>query len=159
MFIGNSVIAFAAPNDDVVKALKDAHVPNTYIIQAENYLKNNEITEEQASNIQTQIRKADEIMKAANTKDASELNEKDIQNVLQAVKDAGKVIDLDINVTRKSNGNVSVVTKDSTGKVIVEFSTAEVKQTGINNTILAIGGVLFLMAAGSFFVIRKRITA
>ncbi|MCM1990516.1 LPXTG cell wall anchor domain-containing protein [Oceanirhabdus seepicola] len=159
LFIGNSVIAFAEPSEDVIKALKDAHLPESYIIQAENYLKNNELTESQATSIKTQITKADDIMKAANIKDASDLNEEDTQRVLEAIKDAGKVIDLDINVAKESNGNLSVVAKDSTGSVIANFSTAEVKQTGINNTVLVVGGLLFLMSVGSFFVIRKRVTA
>ena len=159
LFIGNSVSVFAAPSEDVIKALKDVHLPDTYIVQAENYLKNNELTESQASNVKTQINKAEDIMEAANTKDASDLSEKDIQNVLEAVKEAGNAIDLDINVAKQSNGSISILAKDATGTVIADFSTAEVKQTGINNTILAVGGLLFLMSVGSFFVIRKKVTA
>ena len=49
LVIGTSVTAFAAPNDDIIAALKSAKVPATYIIQAENYLKTTTITEAQAN--------------------------------------------------------------------------------------------------------------
>lgn len=156
--IVNAVVVFATPNEDVIQALKDTNVPSSYIIQAENYLKNNDVTENQASEIISQINKADDIMEAANTKDASKLSDADIKSVLQAVEDAGSAIELDINVEKKSNGSVSVVAKDSTGSVIADFTSVEVKQTGINNTMLALGGVLVLLSVGSFIVLRKRIT-
>ena len=68
MVFGASSMALAAPNDDVISALKANHVPNDYIIQAENYLKNHTLTDAQADAVIDQIEKANGIMEAAGTK-------------------------------------------------------------------------------------------
>lgn len=158
LLASSASVVFAAPNDDVIKALKDAKLPKTYIVQAENYLKNNEVAPEAAASVKENIEKAEDIMKAAGTKDASKLSEADVQKVMTAVKEAGKAMDLEINVKKNDNGSVAIVAKDSKGELVADFSTAEVKQTGVNNTLLVFGAGLFMMSVAGFVVARKKIT-
>ncbi len=74
MVFGASSMALAAPNDDVISALKANHVPNDYIIQAENYLKNHTLTDAQADAVIDQIEKVNDIMVAGGTKNVKELS-------------------------------------------------------------------------------------
>ena len=62
LVVGTTVTAFAAPNDDVIQALKDAKIPQTYIIQAENYLKTTTLTAEQATAVRGQVAAAQKVM-------------------------------------------------------------------------------------------------
>lgn len=54
LVLGTSIIALAAPNDDTIAALRAAKVPETYIIQAENYLKTTTLTAEEATAVVSQ---------------------------------------------------------------------------------------------------------
>lgn len=159
LILGTSVMAFAAPNDDVITALKNANVPESYIIQAENYLKNNTLTAAQASAVEAQITKAADIMKASGTKDASKLSQANQDAILQAAKDAGSAIGLTMTITKKSDGKVYITAKDAAGKVVANFTSNDVKQTGVNNSIIYAG--IFLVAAAVFSTvfIKKKVIA
>lgn len=150
---------FASPKEDIVKALKDAKVPKTYVIQAENYMKTNDISTESAEIIKTQVEKVDSILKEADLEDVSKLGKEDVEEVMKAVKTAGDSIGLNIDVKKNAGGSVSFVAKDKEGQVVADFTTTEVKQTGVNNTVLALGGFVLLLSVGSFFVIRRKVTA
>lgn len=145
----------AAANDDVINALKAANVPQTYIIQAENYLKNNTITDAQASAVESQITTAKNIMSAANVTDVSKLSAADKQSVINAITSAGQAIDLNISVAKQSDGTYAISAKDKNGVEVLSFTSNEVKQTGVDNTLIAIGSVLVLLSAGSVLVIKK----
>lgn len=155
LVLGTSVTAFAAPNDDVIQALKDAKIPQSYITQAENYLKTTTLTAAQATAVQAQVTKAADVMKAVNVTDATKLTDSQLQTVLTAVKDAGTAINLNITVAKESNGSVSIVAKDTAGNTVVTFSTTDVKQTGANNTIFIAGILFIVLAAGSVIAVRK----
>lgn len=154
--VGTSVATLAAtPNDDVISALKDAKVPATYLIQAENYLKTTTITADQAAAVRAEINSASEVVKAAGNTDLSKLSTADKNKVLADVTAAGKAIDLTVSVTKQSNGQYAVVAKDKTGNTVINFTSNEVKQTGIDNTIIYVGALMIILAAGSVFVVRR----
>jgi hypothetical protein len=156
LVVGTSVTAFAAtPNEDVLKALKDAKVPATYLIQAENYLKTNTVTAEEAAAVKTQVSTVEQVVKAAGVTDVTKLSDADKTKVLTAVKEAGKAVDLVVNVQKQSNGQLEVVAKDETGKVVASFTSNEVKQTGFDSTVIYAGALMIILAAGSVFVLRR----
>jgi hypothetical protein len=153
--VGSTVTAFAATNDEVIKALKDAKVPATYIIQAENYLKTTELTAEEVTAVKSQISTVEKITETAGVKDLSKLSSADKDKVIAAVKEAGKAIDLVVNVQKQSNGQLEIVAKDATGKVVASFTSNEVKQTGFDSTIIYAGALMVLLAVGSVVVLRR----
>ena len=157
MVLGASSMALAAPNDDVISALKANHVPGDYVIQAENYLKNHTLTAAQADAVIAQIEKVDDIMVAGGTKNVKELSQSQQDAIVKAIQAAGDAIGLDITIT--SNGTVHVIATDSKGNVVVDFASTQVKQTGLDNTLLFAGIGLVIMSAGAFIFIRKRALA
>jgi hypothetical protein len=155
LVFGTSVTAFAAPNDDVIAALKEAKVPATYITSAENYLKTVTLTDAQASAIKTQVTKVNSILDAANVTDVTKLTQADKDKVIAAVTEAGKSIGLTVTVTKTSNGALQIIAKDSTGAVVDTITTNAVKQTGANNMVLVAGAFVLVLAAGSVFAVRR----
>jgi hypothetical protein len=155
LVVGTSFTVLAAPNDDVIKALKDAKVPATYLIQAENYLKTRELTTEEVSAVKAQISSVDKIVKDSGVKDLSKLSNADKRKIIEAVKESGKAIDLAISVQKQSNGSIEVVAKDEAGKVVASFTSNEVKQTGFDSTVTYAGALMIILAAGSVFVLRR----
>jgi hypothetical protein len=155
LVLGTSVTAFAAPNDDVIQALKDAKAPQTYIIQAENYLKTNTITAAQATSVKAEITKANDVLKAAGTTDLTKLSAAQKATVLAAVTEAGKDLGLTVNIGKASTGAYAITATNAAGAKVIDFSGAEVKQTGVDNTILALGAFLLVAAAGSVFAVKK----
>lgn len=155
LVIGTSVTAFAAPSDDVITALKNANVPATYIIQAENYLKTTTITEAEATAVIAEITKANAVLDEADTKDLADLSQADKTEIIGYITAAGNAIDLTVTVAKQSNGQYAIVAKDEAGNLVVNFASNEVKQTGMDNTIIYAGMLLIILAAGSVFVLRR----
>jgi hypothetical protein len=153
--IGTSIVAFAAPNDDVISSLRNAKVPETYIIQAENYLKTTTLTEAQSTAVIAEISQAVAVVTASGVKDLSMLSGADKDAILADVVAAGNAIDLTVNVTKASNGQYLVVAKDASANTVVSFSSNEVKQTGVNTTLIFAGVLMMILAAGSVFVLRR----
>jgi hypothetical protein len=159
MVVGAASAALAAPNDDVISALKTNHVPNDYIIQAENYLKNHTLTQSQADAVVAQIEKAGDIMAAAGTKDINKLSYSQQEAVANCVYAAGDALGMDITISKLSNGSIKVTAKDAEGKTVLDFTSSSVKQTGVNNSIIFAGVLLLVLSAGSLVVLRKRALA
>jgi len=155
LVIGTSVTVFAAPNDDVISALKNANLPTTYIIQAENYLKTTTLTAAQSSAVVAQITDAAAILDAAGVKDVTSLSAADKTSILANVTAAGNAIGLEVNVVKQANGQFAITATDANGNTVVNFSSNEVKQTGLDNTLLYAGILMIILAAGSVFVLRK----
>jgi hypothetical protein len=156
MVLGASSMALAAPNDDVVSALKANHVPQDYIVQAENYLKNHTLTASQSEVVIAQIEKANGIMVAAGTKDYEKLSTSDKNAIIGAIHVAGDAIGLKITIQEQANEHYRYIVKDSSGKIVADFTSSSVKQTGVNNSFIFAGMLLLVLSAGSFIVLKKR---
>lgn len=159
LVIGTSITAFAATNDDIISALKNAKVPQTYLIQAQNYLNSANVTSDQANTVVSKINSAAAVMSAAGTTDVTKLSDADKQAVLNDINSAASSVGLTATISKSSNGTNTIVMKDATGNVVANFGSNEVKQTGVDNTVLAIGLFLLAAAAGSAVVVRKKIEA
>ncbi len=146
----------AAPNDDVIQALKDAGVPETYIIQAENYFKTTELTQAEADAAIVQINIVNDILEDAKVEDLTELSDAEKQQVLAAVMDAGEAINLEVQVKKNSDGTYTISAVDESGDEVAVFTSDEVKRTGGDYTLLFMGAGLLLLAIGSTFVIKKK---
>jgi hypothetical protein len=153
--VGTSITAFATPNEDAIAALKNAKVPATYVIQAENYLKTTTLTADQSAAVIAEITEANAIVNASGVTDLTKLSETDKNAVLAKIVEAGKAIDLTVNVTKQSNGQYLVVAKDASGNTVLNFSSNEVKQTGMDSTIIYVGMLMIILSAGSVFVLRR----
>ena len=156
MVLGASSMAFAAPNDDVVGALKANHVPQDFIIQTDNYLKNHTLTKSQSDAVIVQIEKANSIMEAAGTKNYEKLSSSDKAAIVKTINAAADAFGLTVSVQELANENYHYVVKDSSGKIVADFTSSSVKQTGINTSLIFGGMILLVLAAGSFVVLKKR---
>lgn len=158
LIVGSSASVFAATEDDIIQALRDAKVPETYIIQAENYLKENDVTSEDASAIIAKIEDSKAILDAAGVTNVTELSDADKQELLDNVRSAGEVLDLTFTISA-SNGSYDVVVTDAEGAVVTEFKSNQVNQTGAN-PIMFVGGFVLIAAAAAFLMInRKKVAA
>jgi hypothetical protein len=155
LIVGTSIVAFAAPNDDVISSLRNAKVPQTYIIQAENYLKTTTLTQAQSTAVIEKISQATDIVTASGVKDLTMLSEADKNAILADIVAAGNSIGLTVNVTKESNGQFLVVAKNISGNSVLNFSSNEVKQTGLNNTLVFAGILMIILAASSVFILRR----
>jgi hypothetical protein len=155
LVVGTSVIAFATPNDDAITALKNAKVPETYIIQAENYLKTTTLTAAESTAVVAQINEAAAILETSGQTDITKLSDADKTAIIANIVAAGEAIDLTVNVTKESNGQYAVVAKNASGATVINFASNSVKQTGMNNTIIFVGMLMVIAAAGSVFVLRR----
>lgn len=155
MLLGTSITVFATPNDDVIAALKAAKVPTTYITQAENYLKTRTLTASEASAVTTQITTAKNVMNTAGVTDVTKLSDAQRQQVISAVTSAGSAVGLDIDVSKESTGQYSIVAKDENGTIVANFTTSAVKQTGINDVTLIVGAFLLVLSVSSVFVLKR----
>lgn len=154
----SSVTAFAATEADVIKALKDANVPETYIIKAENYLKTVDLTEAQATSVNAEVKKAADIMKKENVTDVSKLSSASKDAVLNSVKAAATAANLNVNIVKNAAGVNEISLTNASGQEVLRLAANEatMKKTGSNATLVfAIGGMLVIAAAGSVFVARK----
>lgn len=155
--LGTSIPAMAAPNDDVMKALKDANVPQTYIIKAENYLKTNSLTESQSKAVVAQVSKAAEIAKKENVTDLTKLSSAAKEQVLDAVKAAAKEINLNVSVSKNAAGQFVVSLVDANGNDVLSATASEVtmKKTGANSYVFVIGASMIVLALGSLIFAKK----
>jgi LPXTG-motif cell wall-anchored protein len=147
--------AFATPNDDAITALKNAKVPETYIIQAQNYLKTTTLTAEESTAVVAQITEAAAILEASGQTDITKLSDADKNAIVANIVAAGEAIDLTVTVTKASNGQYAIVATDASGTTVINFASNDVKQTGMNSTIIFAGMLLVMLAAGSVFVLRR----
>jgi len=159
MVVGAASAALAAPNDDVISSLKANHVPNDYIIQAENYLKNHTLTKSQADAVIVQIEKANDIMEAAGTKNYEKLSQSQKSEIIKAINAAADAIGLEVTIDEQANEHYHFVVRDNSGKIVADFTSSSVKQTGLNNSLIFGGMLLLVLSAGSFVVLRKRALA
>jgi hypothetical protein len=156
LVVGTTITAFATPNNDILAALKAAKVPETYIIQAENYLKTRTLTAAESSSVVAQIESAIDIINASGKTDLTQLSSADKSKIIALIKSAGDSLNLTITFVKQSNGHYSVVAKDETGSTVLNFTPNQVKQTGIDNTLIYVGTLLVILSAGSVFVLRKK---
>lgn len=155
LVLGTSVIAFAAPNDDVITALNNAKVPATYVIQAENYLKTTTLTANEATSVVAQINDAAAIVEASGQTDITKLSADQKDQILANISAAGAAIGLDVSIDKLSNGQFSIIAKENDGTTVASFSSNAVKQTGMDTTLVYAGLLMIILAAGSVFVLRK----
>jgi len=155
LVIGTSITVFAAPNDDVIAALKNANVPSTYVIQAENYLNTTTLTSAESSAVIAKIADAKSIVAASGVTDVTKLSAADKSAILADITSAGSAIGLNVSVTKLANGQFSIVSKDQSGTIVGSFTSNEVKQTGMDNSIIYLGALMIILAAGSVFVLRR----
>ena len=86
---------------------------------------------------------------------ASKLTQAQKDQVLATVVEAGKAVDLTVSVTKLSTGTFQIVAKDADGKTVASFTSNEVKQTGVNTTIMYVGALMIILAAGSVFAAKR----
>ncbi|MEG1981134.1 MAG: LPXTG cell wall anchor domain-containing protein [Clostridia bacterium] len=141
---------------------KKVYLPNEYISQAENYLLAKDITESQAQQISAEITKGVQII---NTLDSSVINSNGTINVskipqsaktslVQVATVACNVVDLSFTI---SGTTVKIVDKAGssvfTGEVVI-------KNTGMNNVLpIVIGIIALMLIAGVAVVIRRKMKA
>ncbi|HEY8804442.1 MAG TPA: hypothetical protein VIM42_04905, partial [Clostridium sp.] len=153
--IGTSLTVFAAPNDDVITALQNAKVPATYVIKAQNYLATTTLTSAQSTAVVAEIANVKSIMTAAGVTVVTHLSAAQKSQVLADIKAAGSDIGLTISYTKLANGQYSIVARNQAGTIVMSFTTNQVKQTGIDNSIIYLGALMVILAAGSVFVLRR----
>lgn len=143
---------------------KNFSVPATYITQAENYLKQNNLTDAQVKTTVSGIQNVRNLLSTV-TIDMSGINTLDEliralprDVIIQIQQEVMRVADaLGLVILSWNGSDIRIGVKNADGTVTPAFSTASpVKQTGGNFTssVLAITSLL-LIAAGATIVVRK----
>ena len=148
-----STVASAATKEDIVQALKDSKLKEVYVLQAESYLNEIDVTSEQAEAILQRIKNVNEIVGKETT--LSKLTGEQKQKVLFEFTEAGKVLDL----TVVYDAGTILITDSEDKSVYMTQDADAVKQTGIDYTVILYGLGFILLAAGSTAVSKKFIKA
>lgn len=152
-----TVLAFAAPvsaaaqESDITAALKNAGVAQTYISQAESYMAQEgvNLTEVQITGIVTDIN--DAVAIAAGQKDYAKLTSAQKSGIALEIAHAASLLGL----TSKYDKTNGVSITDSTGKVLISVTSANVKKTGFDYTLIFAGVAVMVTAIISAFVLRR----
>lgn len=131
-------------------------VPNSYMVQAENYLNTIDLTEDQANQIIAAVDKAKAYVKDNGITDIHGLSQSQKSQLLSFAQEAASVVGLKVTIV---NGNNIMIT-DSNGTTVATFEAA-IKVTGgqADFTNAAIIGVVILgvLGAAAFAAYKYRL--
>lgn len=152
MMLAMSVTAFAATEDDIIKELKAAGVPETYVSQAEQYLANNEVIDTQADNVIAEIKKAKET--AGDVTELKNLSAEQKTAILKNVEAAGTAMGATVVVDTKDNK--VTITDENNKTYIVEENP--VKPTGVSvyATYAVVAAMAMVLVACGVVVSKRR---
>lgn len=146
------IVSALTETSDVVKALRKTAIPTQYLTSLESYLTTRTITSQQAKDLITHIKKADQI--AGQTTAVSKLTTAQKTGILSEIVACGKILGLTV-----SYGNQTLRAMDQTQKIIFEISSANlIKQTGHDYGQSLIGLGLMISAIGMAFLLWRRQT-
>ena len=159
--VGTTSTAFAATNNEVLEALKNAGVSSTQLATAENYLKSNQIDAAALDTVKTKI---DAVTTLANSKgitDVTKLSAEDKATVVSNIQAAATAIGLNATVSTVDGKGVISLT-DTNGKVVASFGSnvngSAMKTTGTNNGNLIVFGSAMVALAVAGLAFRKKVT-
>ncbi|MHB1484479.1 MAG: hypothetical protein ACYCYI_07410 [Saccharofermentanales bacterium] len=138
-----STISSAATKSDIVTLLRNSHVLEVYVAQAESYLNSITVTSAQADAVIEHINNANAIVGTKTL--LSELTSVQKAGILAEISAAA--VHLNLTVTISSG---SLIVKDASMNVVysVNLSSSDlIKQTGFDYSIILFG-MAFLMLAG-----------
>jgi len=152
MMLAMSITAFAATEDDIIKELKAAGVPDTYVDQAKQYLANNDVTAEQADAVIVEIKAAKAT--AGDVTDVKKLSADQKAAILKNVETAGKAVGAEVVVDTKNN---KVTITDKAGKQYV-VEENPVKPTGVSvyATYAVVAAMAIVLVACGVVVSKRR---
>ena len=116
--------AFADSASDIRNQLISIGVPSNYVANVVEYLQKTTITDNQYKEVMGNIEKAKSII--GNVKDLRTLSDKDKNKLQQLAINSGKVLGLNVEFSKNSQGITVLVVTDSKGGILVELSTNEV---------------------------------
>lgn len=157
MVFAMSITAFAATENDIIEALRNAGIAQQYITQAEKFLADNDVSATQADAVITQINAAKTTAKGATTLEAMTADQKAaiIENIKAAATAVGATATID---TVKNEVTISKV--DAAGKTNVYVASANVGQpTGVSTyaTVTVIAGLAIALVACGVVVSKKKL--
>jgi len=151
-----AVVSAASSQDDIITALQDAGVPDTYIATAEDYMAQSDITmtPAQVDSVIANIDNASAI--TGGEVKFSNMSADQKTQVIAEVGDAANTMGLSTSYDSTTGLSIS----DSTGNVIVSISadSGAVKQTGFDYTIVFAGLALIVLAGVSTIIVRKSLS-
>lgn len=151
-----TVTSAATTTSDVIAALKDSKIADTYITQAESYLSSVTVTSEQADAIIARIDNVKEIV--GDRAKLSELSSTESEKVLAEFTAAAEVMDL--TVTYQNNGHHVLTVKDASNNVVLSATNTNIiKQTGFDYSVVLYGMIALVLAVVSAFAARKFLAA
>lgn len=167
-FLGSATNAYAATENDIITSLEAAQVPAHYVQQAQNYLRANDVSAQQADEIVGFINNAKKIVVSTGAVNVGDLSNAEAQAIFDEIMAAASVIGMTVTM-----GSNEVTLFDANGNIVSTFpikglsgyldgtgnasiAVNEVKQTGSSNLYLAGGIALLVAAVGSVVVSKKR---
>jgi len=108
-----TISAFAATEPDVIGALKDAHVPDIYLVQLENYLNSNQLTDEQMAVVETELNYVLDLMEKEQIQDISQLSPESRNKVMESLKEAVQKAGLIPVIDKNAAENCLIALKDA----------------------------------------------
>ena len=118
LFFGAQSNVAAATENDIIKTLVASSLPSNYVQQAKNYLRSNDVTAEEATQIIGHINNAQAVVNVRGAKSMNQLTKADKQAILAELTATAAILDITVNVTSKQ-----VVFSDANSTVVATFPT------------------------------------
>ncbi|MCD6321833.1 MAG: hypothetical protein J7L77_02290 [Clostridiales bacterium] len=147
-----SITASAATVNDILQALRDANVPEVYVLQAESYMAGKTVTPAIADAIIVHINNADTI--AAGETKLSVLNSSQKNDIMIEIAAATALLDLTVSYVDET-----LTVKDDSENIVGILSLEDaIKQTGYDYNLILYGVALFLLTGVAVIATRKKLS-
>lgn len=145
-----TAIVSAATVNDILQSLRDAGVPEVYVLQAESYMADKTVSATTADAIIVHINNAAAI--ANGETKLSQLTGEQKSGILVEINAACALLNLTASYTDKA-----LTVKDSTGNTVLYLSADDaIKQTGYDYNLILYGFAIILVAGVSAVVFSRK---
>ncbi|MBN1623874.1 MAG: hypothetical protein JW903_05865 [Clostridia bacterium] len=151
MLMSFTATASAATVSDILQSLRDANVPEVYVLQAESYMADKTVTSATADAIIVHINNA-AVIADGETK-LSQLTGEQKSGILTEISAACALLDMTASYVDEA-----LTIKDSTGNIVIYLSAEDaIKQTGYDYNLILYGLGILMIAGISIIVVKKKL--
>ena len=150
--VGGVYASSSTLGDDLYAKLSVYGMTSGDKVRVERFVKENNVTDEQASSILAKADEAVAIMKAANVTDVKELSKSDLEKVEKIAQEAASVVGA--TVTYKNN--TAEVYKDGKLVATVVHSNGKLVYTGNQNYLVVFSVIAIALVVAGLTIVTKR---
>lgn len=143
-------MASAATVNDILQSLRDAGVPEVYVLQAESYMAGKTVSAATADAIINHINNASGI--ADGEKKLSKLTGDQKSGIMTEISAACALLNMTASYSDKA-----LTVKDATGNTVLYLSSEDaIKQTGYDYSLILLGLAIMIVAGVSAVVLSRK---